>query len=238
MAGFDDFDQINDVVGEDDGNDKSFPYIYWRKPPLEDGAPGDIVYGPGWATEFMQRVKQRWTPLAEYGEFYNYNGAEMGDRGRAKPWRPHQEPYRRILLAEGGPAEFSLREILAYGWHRRAPYRGVRFPQLEDAAGRAHTDRACDLCDRKFLSERDLVRHQTIAHKTEASNEKQARALAGAMSQGNDNLAAALAEMQKAVAQQGAALAAVMADQAAATERFEKLLAHLVGQAGAKAAKA
>ena len=91
-----------------------------------------------------------WRPGSADGQ------AKPEERDRnGTPWNPAIEPWRRIFQ-EGGANEFPVDQIVAYGWHRRPPYREVTFPQLQ---GVAVFDLPCPECDRIFgsLNERETA---------------------------------------------------------------------------------
>lgn len=166
---------------------KSYPYMYWRKPDdPETGRKGDITFGPSWAPDFMDWQEQGFTPLFTYGRFGQSNPREPGG-----PWEPSKEPFRRILMHSKGPREFSVELILELGWHRRAPYPGIKFPQLAKIDLAAHNHK-CRICNKMCPSEVDLLRHQQIAHKDRSASEKLSRDLADAIGTGQKPTSAAV----------------------------------------------
>jgi hypothetical protein len=150
---------------------KSFHWCYWRKPD------GEICLAPNWPTESVQRMEEGWISLKRYGEFTLQNAG----------WNVTREPFR-LIMANGGAHEFSPAQIVTHNWHRRPPYKGIRFPQLdlEQVA-----DATCKFCRKKFSSysedgglpearavvEANLAKHETIAHKENSQNAGLARAL-------------------------------------------------------------
>lgn len=203
------FEVRPDAGGED--TSKSYPYMYWRR------ADGWIVIGPAWATEFVRQSKKGMQPLTAYGEFHKQN---------KDGWNSVQEPWRRILQL-GGAHEFPLEQVREHGWHRKPPYLGVAFPQLDDARdmGALPDDVQCPTCRKPYLSTEDLQRHELIAHKEQSSNTQLARALAEAQQQGLTGPLAEvltmLAQTQQAMLQQIATLSATQPAPARSRPRKE-----------------
>lgn len=147
----------------------SYLWGYWRK------ADGEIVAAPDWPTEYMQHVEMGWTSLRKYGEF---TLQQVG-------WNVNREPFR-LILQNGGAKEFSQAQIVSHNWHRRPPYKGVTFPQLDPDLVANVT---CKFCRRQFSSwaethdealavaEGNLARHESVSHKENSQNAGLARAL-------------------------------------------------------------
>jgi hypothetical protein len=178
--------------------DDSYRWCYWRKPD------GWITVAPAWAEEFKNNILMGWWPLNQYGYFWLRNTYTDGSQ-----WNVNTEPWRQIFLL-GGAKEFSIEEIGVYGWHRRAPYKGVSFPQLKDGD---ITDYVCAQCQRKFVAQAHLVKHETIAHKEASSNNAFSRSIADAMAKAQGEFTGPFAEMfmmmQKQIENQNRMLAAL-----------------------------
>lgn len=148
---------------------KQFQWGYWRKPD------GEICIAPDWPTEAVQRMDEGWKSLKQYGEFLLQQAG----------WNVTREPYRLILM-NGGAHEFSQLQIVSHNWHKRPPYKGIRFPQLDlELVAEAR----CSFCRKTFASwgeqpgeaaeiaAANLARHQSVSHKDNAQNAGLARAL-------------------------------------------------------------
>lgn len=148
---------------------QSFLWGYWRK------ADGEITAAPNWPTEYMQHIEMGWTSLRRYGEFVLQQAG----------WNVNREPYR-MLFANGGAKEFGQAQIVSHNWHRRPPYKGVTFPQLDRTL---IADATCKFCRKTFSSwhetpdeaqavvDGNLARHESVSHKDNAQNAGLARAL-------------------------------------------------------------
>jgi hypothetical protein len=168
---------ITSSVNPDDAPDlfaqarkKSYQWCYWRKPD------GEICIAPVWPTEAVQRMDEGWTNLKRYGEFL------LQQYG----WNVTREPYR-VIMQNGGAKEFSAAQIVSHNWHRRPPYKGIRFPQLDlELVAEAR----CKFCRKQFSSyseeglaearstvDANLARHEAVAHKENSQNAGLARAL-------------------------------------------------------------
>jgi len=160
------------VQFEGDEAAEEFPFMYWKKPS------GEIYVAGAWSTVYKDRRKLGHTPLDQYGEFLKIN---------KDGWNSTLEPWRRIFQHPNGASEFSVQQIRDMGWHKRAPYRGVVFPQLE---GVTIQEFKCSVCGRgKLWSEHDLMSHETIAHKETSANNALARAIASAQKEGGNGAA-------------------------------------------------
>ena len=177
-----------DEYGDDP---KSYKHIYWRRPE------GAIIVAPGWDSEIANFVKLGFTPLPQYGKFF------LEQPG----WAVLREPYREILR-RGGAHEFTVAQLLELGWHRRAPYRGVEFPQLEGVEIPEHP---CPTCRKVFLSEADLARHESVAHTEASRNQQLARNLANAQKDVTGPLAEVLKAMVETLARVTDTQAAILA---------------------------
>ena len=151
----------------DDPDTEVFTYTYWKQPN------GHIYVGPAWASELKNRRKLGHEPLDhKYGEFQK----------RTKEWDTTVEPWRAIFRHPEGPAEFSVEQIRDMGWHKKPPYRGVVFPQLE---GVEIEEFRCPTCKRgRLWTDEDLRRHESVAHKDVSSSNQLARAIASAQKEG------------------------------------------------------
>lgn len=71
--------------------------------------------------------------MSKYGEFPmgTRNGAPRATDARGVAWNPADEQWR-LILQRGGAVEFPADQVIAFGWHRRPPYREAQFPQVED----------------------------------------------------------------------------------------------------------
>jgi hypothetical protein len=183
----------------------SLGFIYWRR---KDGW---ITYGPGWPIEMARLVTKGETPLRQYGEFFMFNPelpvVRDGMRiGVIRKWRPNADPFRLILLA-GGAGEFPLSQIEELGWHRKSPIGGVTFPQLD---GYVNHDVKCPTCQKLFLSQDNLLKHESIAHSTVSQQTSLARSIADATTAQNEPLAKVMIAMAEQISAQGAALAKIV----------------------------
>jgi hypothetical protein len=162
-------DQAPELFGSS-GARKSYQWHYWRKPD------GEICIAPGWPTEAVQRMDEGWTSLKRYGEFLLQQAG----------WSVDREPYR-MLFANGGAKEFTAAQIVSHNWHRRPPYKGVLFPQLDRTQV---GETRCRFCRKQFSSwsedglteaqtvaEANLGRHESVAHRENSQNAGLARAL-------------------------------------------------------------
>jgi hypothetical protein len=198
---------------EGDEAAEEFPFMYWKK---QDGW---IYVGAAWASEYKNRRKIGHQPLDKYGEFLKVN---------KDGWNSSLEPWRRIFQHPDGPAEFSVQQIRELGWHKKPPYRGVVFPQITE--GSIPTELKCPTCGRGGLySERDLMAHETIAHKDTSTNNALARAIANAQQQGGNTeqltqIMALLAQGQQQMAEAITSLAGRLdrIDPPSKTPRAEK----------------
>ena len=200
VAGLAEFSNVSGDLGGTLKN-KSFKYQYWRKPD------GTICIGPSWAIEAERCHEDGWESLKlKYGTF-GLSEVRMNEDGEVvDKWSASQAPWKYII-ARGGAKEFTLEQIVEHNWHRKPPYPGVHFPQLE---GVEVHDVACNVC-RKVFSHLDkrgaeamLNRHESIAHKDASANNALSRSLADALKPGasQDALTGALtslAETQKAI---------------------------------------
>lgn len=148
---------------------RSYLWGYWRK------GDGEILAAPNWPTEYMLQVDQGWKSLRQYGEF------ALQQAG----WNVNREPYR-LIFANGGAKEFGPAQIVGHNWHRRPPYKGVKFPQLDMALVGTAT---CKFCRKQFssyspepgegaiMAEVNLGKHESVGHKDASQNAGLARAL-------------------------------------------------------------
>ncbi len=145
---------------------KSYLWGYWRKPD------GYITTAPNWPTEYMMQIDEGWTSLKKYGEFLLQQSG----------WNVNREPYR-LIFQNGGAREFTPEQVVSHNWHRRPPYKGVKFPQLDRDLVAEVT---CKFCRKVFASygvdamhsvDANLARHESVAHKEAAQNAGLARAL-------------------------------------------------------------
>jgi hypothetical protein len=188
-------------------------FMYWKKP--ENQANGEPCIEAGWVTigsanpiEIDRQEEKGMIPLRKYGKFaYPFDRASGVDVSR--------ERYK-IILQSGGAHEFPVEQILELGWHRRPPYRGVKFPQLR---GVEIHDVRCPVCRRVFLNGDLLAKHESVVHRERSTNNQLARAIADANQSGNAPVAEALkllaegqAATQKVLAQQGEAIQALLAE--------------------------
>lgn len=175
LAALTEFEVVSDINPDADPElfavrqPKSFMWGYWRK------ADGEICASPNWPSEYMQRVDEGWTSLRKYGEFV------LQQTG----WNVTREPFRLIFM-NGGAKEFSPEQIVSHNWHKRPPYKGIKFPQLDmDFVA----DTTCKFCRKSFSSyseesgearalvEANLARHESVSHKDSSQNAGLARAL-------------------------------------------------------------
>lgn len=202
------FTSIDFSRGEEGMDRKSGRYCYWRTPThREDGEPipggGFIVIGPAWPVEVARQYEKGMRRLRRYGEF------PLRDL-RAR-WNSLQEPYR-LLFARGGAHEFSIEQVIAHKWHVKPPYKGVRFPQLENALATGELAPE-DLqavkcpypgCGRTFANEEHLKKHEGVMHAERANQNQLARAIAGATSGSSQALAEAVKTIGEGLMQQQA----------------------------------
>lgn len=177
-------------------------WCYWRIPERTD-ADGNVQHArivgkPAWPSEFMRQMRKGMQPLTQYGEFFP---EKMGYKGQT--WQYQQNPFR-LLLLKGGAKEFSVGQVLELGWHRKAPIKGVEFPQL---AGYEGEDVVCGTCRKKFLTVEHLQAHESIAHTTLSSHKALGRQLAeatqGVMAGSNESMAKALEMLAGAIGSLG-----------------------------------
>lgn len=143
------------------GAKNSYKHGYWKN------QNGDIVIGGMWANEYMEQSQRGWTPLRQYGSFdvYSNNIAFNAD------------PFR-LLLERGGAKEFPLSQIREMGWHRKLPFPGLHFPQLD---GVENTDVQCGHCGRWFLTTQNLSTHESVMHTAISQNQGLSRVLVNAL---------------------------------------------------------
>jgi hypothetical protein len=180
---------------------------------------GRITTGAAWDKELVRQARKGMEPIFDLGNFDLENKDEPGG-----PWNINREPYRRVFAA-GMQHIFSVDQIIEHGWHRKPPYRGVEFPQLEGVQIDEAKCRRCrkpyvvkvTLTDGEVREYDSLERHVQIAHKESSHNEQLGSAIAGAATAGAGPMAEALAQlgqgmaaMQQSVAQQGAVLLEVV----------------------------
>lgn len=203
--------------------DKSFDFIYWR-----NTATGWIDTGPGWGTEYevffdsgYLPASQTWhaedgrvLPGVNFGKFKPYDAATG--------WNIHHEPWRRIFQ-QGRADVFTVEQIIALNWHRRAPYPGVEFPQLVAAYPDGVPDFACGSCPRHFNSHEDLVRHETVVHQEASRNTQLGRSIAGENAKVTGPLGEMLGGMVQMMAQTQEANAAMLAQLQAANAQTQQV---------------
>lgn len=165
------------TYGEDGGVKKGGAYIYWRK------SDGTIIFGPNTPSERMEYESMGFTPLDKYGTF----------RATAVGWSPMREPFRQ-LIALGGEVEFTAEQIIDNGWHRKPPYDGIVFPQLE---GVETHDVQCAVCNKWLKDSQRLGVHMSVIHQDRSQTDALSRNLTKAMSEVNGPMA----EVLKALAE-------------------------------------
>lgn len=134
-------------------------FIYYQRPKRGHDDDGWIVPKPGWPNERAKWTKKGWIPLDQYGKFVP--GEDSRDVRNVK-FSAFRESYR-VFFQKGGAPAMPVSQIIAYGWHRRKPYREVEFPQLE---GVTWTDYLCPACaTAPFNAALHLADHLTIRHK-------------------------------------------------------------------------
>ena len=173
-----------ELVGANALAAKRFHHAYWRKPD------GYICVAPDYGDDLRLQLERGMERLSRYGSFQQVS----------RDWNATTEPFR-LLFLKGGAHEFPLAQILEFGWHRKPPYAGVTFPQL-DGIDVAAIDRLCPLCQKPFLTDGHLAKHQSIAHKDTSRDQSLGRALAGAMTQAQDQNNTALADALGKIADQ------------------------------------
>ena len=215
--------------------DPSYKLMYYRKPPKEDGTPGDITWAGGWADEYVKLEQMGYTPLPKYGTFQAQNKAEPGGS-----WSHSQDPYRRILRA-GGAHEFHWTQILEQGWHRKAPF-GVKFPQLEQAkneiAANGYADVRCTRCRRVFMRQEDLEKHSSIRHKDTAANEQLGTIIAAASKSGEGPIAVLIEKTIESQQRLEERIAEISARNARTDQVIAALLEKMTAEPQTKATKA
>ena len=184
---------------------KNGSWIYWRIPERTDAdgnvAHARIVGKPAWPTEYMRQIEKGMQPLPQYGHFFP---ERTGYKGQS--WQYQFHPFR-LLLMKGGAKEFSVGQLMELGWHRKPPYKGIVFPQLE---GLDYEDHVCATCRKKYVSVEALQAHESIAHATLSSHKALGRQLAeatqGVMAGSNDSMARALEMLAGAIGTLGSRL--------------------------------
>jgi len=201
---------------------ESFPFSYWVAPENHW-----ITVMASWPTEAAYQWERGFRELkSRFGVFHKKNAEANGS-----VWDSAAEPWRRIF-AVGGQDVFPLSQILEMGWHRKPPYPGVTFPQLEqlepgkwrvllgERAGEVFEDVVC-ACGRKFLERKHLAAHESIAHAATTQHNALGRAIAEGQATALDkNVSGPIAEVLRVLVaqqeQQGAVLATLLAELAAA----------------------
>jgi hypothetical protein len=214
-------------------------YIYWKKGPTD--AAGQPARDAGWVTvaqanpqEFMRQSIKGMTPLHAYGRFqFPYDAA-------TKTWVDRER--FKLIFARGGAREFPVSQILEYGWHRTPPYSDVQFPQL---AGVEIDEAMCPTCRRTFtglphITAKDLLaKHESVAHRDRASQDRLVRGLAEAQEKTSEPVAKVLEMLVQSTIQQQAFQQQMMGTMAALGQAVTQL-ANKVGvpvESPAKAVK-
>lgn len=186
---------FEEMVGINPRDALRFAYCYWRKPN------GWICAAPYFGDDLRAQIERGMVPLTQYGKFPR----------KTASWDTFLDEFRQIFRA-GGAHEFPLDQILQNGWHRKPPFPGVTFPQLQ---GVEIVEYECAICKKKYLSEHNLASHQSIAHKETSHENALGRAIGKAIEEaqaGNNNgMAQALMALAEQFAKQNEQMADALA---------------------------
>lgn len=137
------------MLNSDAASIGGFPWMYYRLPNKgafkESGRGHWITTGPGGATPQGRRdsgsystyLRKGMTPITKYGYI------EPPTRAQA-----YLDQYLPILRS-GGAVEFPVSQVIAFGWHRVPPIRGLKFPQYEQVKGNVKAFQ-CEACGQPF----------------------------------------------------------------------------------------
>ena len=113
----------------------SDPWMYYARRDTHPSQPGWIYCKPSTPNDRAKFVRVGWVPLDQYGSFiYGQRGNTEVKDANGVMFGSSDENYR-VFFQKGGAPVMPVDQVIAYGWHRQAPYANddgtpMDFPQL------------------------------------------------------------------------------------------------------------
>lgn len=109
----------------------SDPWMYYARRATHPTEPGWIYPKDANSHHRSKFMKVGWIPLDQFGSFiYGQLGNDQVLDANGNLFDSSRENYR-VFFQKGGAPHMPVDQVIAFGWHRRLPYKQVVFPQLE-----------------------------------------------------------------------------------------------------------
>ncbi len=123
---------LNPPPLEVEGGGGTVPHIYYARRDTHPTQPGWIINRDSHPIQQAKYIKGGWTPREEFGSFvYGMFGNDQVKDANGVLFDSAKEPYR-VFFQRGGAEHMPVDQVIAYGWHITPPYKGVKFPQVDN----------------------------------------------------------------------------------------------------------